>query len=190
MLTTDYLARKFEQGMPYGAYVETAKAAHREHWDRAYGAASLTDAQRALIGSFTREVRALVTSGTWCGDCSAQCPMLARIAEANPARVLVRFLDRDEHADLSDRIKINEGLRVPTAVFMAEDCSFVHLLGDRTLTRYRAVASRQLGPSCPLPGAPVPPEEVAATLQDWVDEFERVHLLLRLSPRLREKYGD
>jgi hypothetical protein len=73
---------------------------------------------------------------------------------------------------------------------MAEDFEFVSLLGDRTLSRYRAVAQRNLGPACPLPGAPLPDEELAATLQDWIDETERVHLILRLSTRLREMHGD
>ena len=45
--------------------------------------------------------------------------------------------------------------------------------------RYRARAARQVGPSCPTgivaPGA----DELAATLQDWLDEFERVLAELR-----------
>jgi len=28
------------------------------------------------------------------------------------------------------------------------------------------------------------------TLQDWLDEVERIQLMLRLSTRLRQKYGD
>ena len=34
------------------------------------------------------------------------------------------------------------------------------------------------------------PRNFADTLQDWVNEFERVQLLLRLSTRLRQKHGD
>jgi hypothetical protein len=52
------------------------------------------------------------------------------------------------------------------------------------------MAARQLGPSCPLPGAALPADEAAATLQAWLDEFERVQLILRLSARLRQKHGD
>jgi hypothetical protein len=73
---------------------------------------------------------------------------------------------------------------------MSEDFEFVSLLGDRTLSRYRAMAARSLGAACPLPGAPLPDDELAATLSEWVGEFERVQLLLRLSPRLRQKHGD
>jgi hypothetical protein len=52
------------------------------------------------------------------------------------------------------------------------------------------LAARQLGASCPLPGAMVDADEVGATRQDWLDELERVQLLCRLSPKLRQRYGD
>ena len=68
-------------------------------------------------------------------------------------------------------------------LFCAEDYELVGWYGDRTLSRYRAVAERQLGPSCPMPGAPVDSNELAAVLQDWLDQIERAHLLLRLSGR-------
>jgi hypothetical protein len=139
-----------------------------------------------------------VISGTWCGDCVQQCPMFDHIARAHPAPashsdapgIDLRFLDRDKNPDLAGPLKICGGVRVPTVVFLNEEFDFIAILGDRTLARYRALAAKYLGPSCPLPGAPVPPDEVAATLQDWVDEFERVALLLRLSPKLRAKHAD
>ena len=189
-LDADFLKTKFDAALPYADYVATGKADQQESWKKIHDQVTLTDAERGLVGGFTRSMNILVSSGIWCGDCVAQCPMLDRIAEANPDRITVRFLDRDEHSDLAERIKINAGLRVPTAIFMAEDFEFVSMLGDRTLTRYRAVAEKQLGAACPLPGAPVPAAELAATLHDWVNEFERVHLMLRLSPRLRDKHGD
>lgn len=188
--TTQFLEGEFSAALSYGDYVASGKEHEREAFAKVYDQAQLMGAQRELLGSFTREMRVIVLSGMWCGDCVAQVPLIARIAEANPEKVLVRYADRDEHAELSAAFKINEGNRVPTAVFMAEDYAFVHALGDRTLSRYRAVASRQLGASCEIPGAAIPGDEVAACLQDWVDEFERVQLLLRLSPRLRQKHGD
>ncbi|MHC4430055.1 MAG: thioredoxin domain-containing protein, partial [Planctomycetota bacterium] len=123
----------------------------------------------ALVKSFARKMNVLCMTGTWCGDCALQGSAMARVAEA---------------------IKINDGLRVPVAIFMAEDFEPVSLYGDRSLVRYRAMAARNLGAACPLPGAPVDPDEAAATLQDWLDEFERVQLLLRLSTRLRQKHGN
>lgn len=190
MVNAETLRSHFERALPYERYVATGSVPQQQSWGKIHAQARLTEAQRSLIASFTRRMPVLALSGTWCGDCVQQCPLLARIAEVSPRAIDLRFVDRDEHIDLAERVMICGGHRVPTVIFMAEDFEFVALLGDRTLSRYRALASRQLGPSCPLPGAPVPTEEMAATMQDWVNEFERVHLVLRLSPRLRQQHGD
>jgi hypothetical protein len=131
----------------------------------------------------------LVISGVWCGDCAQQGPMLQAIARACP-RVELRWLDREAQPDLTATVRICDGARVPTVIWMAEDFEFVSLLGDRTLSRYRAMARTQLGPACPVPGALPPADEIASTLQEWLNEFERVQLLLRLSQRLRLAHGD
>ncbi len=183
-----FLKSKFDDALRYEAYLATndEKAAN---WNTIYEQIQLTDEQRRLVNGFSREVKVLCISGIWCGDCVQQGPLLQRIAEANPC-VELRWLDRDEHLDLAEKVMINAGLRVPVLIFMAEDFEPVSIKGDRTLTRYRAIAAKQLGASCPLPGAPVPSDELEATLQDWLDEFERVHILLRISARLRQKHGD
>jgi hypothetical protein len=190
-LDATYLSSKHAAGLDYKSYLasDPAKAAN---WRKYESQIELSDTQRKLISGFTREIKLLVSSGIWCGDCAVQCPMLVKIAQATskPNLIDIKFVDRDEHIDLSNQIMINGGLRVPTVIVMAEDYEPVSIIGDRTLTRYRAVAARQLGPSCPLPGTPVPQDELNATLQDWLNEFERVHLLLRLSARLREKHKD
>lgn len=187
-MNSSYLKSKHEAGLDYAGYMATdsEKAAN---WQTIYDQITLSQDQRTLIEGFVRNVKILVVSGIWCGDCVQQGPLLQRIAEANDC-IDMKWVDRDEHADLSEQIMVNAGLRVPMAIFMAEDYEPVSIIGDRTLTRYRAIAAKQLGPSCPLPGAPVPTEELQATMQEWLDEFERVHLLLRLSGRLREVHGD
>lgn len=190
MLDSALLAREFEAGSDYESYVATGTADQQKAWGKILEQARPTDAQRELLAGFQREMNVLVVSGVWCGDCAQQCPLIQRIAEANADQIRLRFVDRDEHADLSRHVRINAGGRVPVAIFMAEDFEFCSLFGDRPLARYRAIAGHQLGPSCPLPGAPVPDDELAATLADWLAEFERVQLMLRLSPRLRQKHGD
>ena len=188
-MNATFLKAKFDAGLEYDAYLAT-DAEKGARWRELGTKLSLHDDQARLISGFTRRMNVLVSSGIWCGDCVAQGPMIDTIRAANPAAIAVRWLDRDEHMDLSEQIMINQGLRVPTVIFMAEDFEPVSILGDRTLSRYRAMAAKQLGPSCPLPGAPVPQDELDATLQEWLDEFERVHLILRLSTRLREQHGD
>jgi len=181
------LQAKHDAALDYEAYLADPEKA--EAWGEIYDRVTLTDQQRRLIGGFTRRMKVLCLSGIWCGDCVQQGPLIQHIAEANPL-IDLRWLDRDEHLDLAEKITINAGLRVPTVIFMAEDYEPVAVYGDRTLTRYRALASKKLGAACPLPGAPLPDDELAATLQDWLDEFERIELLLRLSPRLRARHGD
>jgi thiol-disulfide isomerase/thioredoxin len=185
-----FLAHKHRAGLAFDAYVHSGTPVQYENWRAVHEKTALTQSQRTLIASFTRRIYVIALTGIWCGDCVQQLPLIDRIAHANPQAIDVRYLDRDAHLDLQAQVKINGGNRVPVLLFCAEDYELVGWVGDRTLSRYRAVAARQLGPSCPLPGAPIDANELAATVQDWVDEFERVHLLLRLSARLRQKHGD
>lgn len=185
-----YLKQKHDAGLSYADYLDTGKPEQKENWIKIYDQVALTDAQRSLVSGFTRKMHVIGLSGIWCGDCVQQGPLIERIAEANASMIDLRWVDRDEHGDLQEQVRINAGNRVPVLVFCAEDYEFVSWLGDRTLTRYRAMARKQLAGACPLPGAPVPDDELAGTLQDWLDEFERVQLILRLSGRLREKHGD
>lgn len=188
LLTADLLRREHEAGLSWERYL-AAHATRTAAWGPHIANAVLTAPQRELLGSFTRRMPVLVLTGAWCGDCAVQCPMLAAIGAACPA-AQVRFLEQAQHRELAERVRINEGTRVPTVLWCAEDYEFCSLLGDRTLARYRAMAARQLGGACPLPSAKIDPEEASHTLQGWLDEFERVQLMLRLSPRLRELHGD
>jgi thiol-disulfide isomerase/thioredoxin len=190
MIPTELLQAKFEAALSYEDYVRTGTPEQQRRWNAIYQAAGLSDPQRRLVEAMTRSMRLLVVSGIWCGDCVEQCPLLARIAEANPNRVFLRLLERDQHQDLSQRLRINQGDRVPMALLLAEDCAFCAAFGDRTLARYRALAAQRLGPACPIGLAVPPQEQLVATLQDWLNEIERVQLMLRLSPRLRQKHGD
>lgn len=190
MLSPINLKAKFELGLPYPAYVATGKPNEQANWAKFGEKVALDEGQATLIGGFTRRINAMCISGTWCGDCVQQVPFFDAIARANPGFIQLRLLDRDLHADLSDQLMICGGRRVPVLLLLNEDFDLLALLGDRSLSRYRTLAAKQLGGSCPLPGAPVPADELAATLRDWVEEFERVHLMLRLSTKMRQRYGD
>jgi thiol-disulfide isomerase/thioredoxin len=189
-LTASNLSGLHQTAMPYEQYVQTGKPNEQENWRTLYNRVALSESQSQLVAGFTRRMNILGVSGTWCGDCVQQCPLIQRIAEANPEVIDLRWVDRDAYPQVRDELAINAGHRVPVLVFSAEDFEPVSTFGDRTLSRYRAMAAKQLGGACPMPGAELPADELAATLQDWLDEFERVQLLLRLSTRLRQKHGD
>lgn len=191
-LITDptYLDAKFQAGLAWDPYLATGNPDQRDGWQKIYDRVQLSESQRDMLAGFTRQIHVLVVTGIWCGDCVRQGPMLQKITEASVGKIKTVWLDRDEHMDLQQQVKINAGHRVPVAVFAAEDFELVSTFGDKPLSRYRIMAQQALGANCPLPGAPVPQEELDAELQDWVNEFERVHLLLRLSGRLRQKHND
>lgn len=149
----------------------------------------LDDGQNKLLTGFTRTMRVLMISGIWCGDCVRQGPVLELIARANPC-IDLRYVDRDAIPEIMNRLSINGGQRVPMVVFMAEDWEPVSVSGDRTLNYYRHMMNSKLGISCPMPGAATDAGMIRLMTQDWIDEFERVHLLLRLSGRLRQIHGD
>ena len=189
-MNATFLEQKFAAALPYEKYMETGTEDQRRRWRQVWEATRLTLDQSKLLAGFTREMKVLIVSGIWCGDCVQQCPLLQRAAEANPERILLRFVDRDQHRDLSEQVRLNGGDRVPVVLFLAEDFELCSIFGDRPLHRYRALAVRQLGPSCPTGLTAPPADELAATLQDWINELERIQLMLRLSARLRQKHQD
>jgi thiol-disulfide isomerase/thioredoxin len=187
-MDSTFLARKFEAAVPYDRYVATGTPEQQRRWQQFHQTVRLTDAQRQLLGSFTRQTKVLVVSGIWCGDCVQQCPFLDHIAAANPAKLDVRFVDRDEHKDLSGHSR-------PTAATGCRSrCSW---------PRTSSCAARSATGRSRVPGAG--PEAARGVVFDrlvrprrrrggrhapgWVNEFERVQLMLRLSARLGRSTG-
>jgi thiol-disulfide isomerase/thioredoxin len=189
-MKNSYLIDRFTNGIPYDQYVETGTDEQKRRWRQVHDVARLNDIQKSLILGFVREMKVLVFSGIWCGDCVEQCPLIHRIAEANPVKIELRFCERPRDTELIPELRINGGSRVPVVSFLSEDDEWCATAGDRTINRYRAMAVRKLGPICPTGIVAPEKEEVEATLADWLNEFERVQLMLRLTPRLREKHQD
>ena len=186
---TKFSQTVFDRALPYTDYLATGTDEQQQRWQQMHQAVKLTDAQTTLLASFVREMKILVISGIWCGDCVEQCPLLAHLAAASE-KIDLRFIDRDEAGDIVQEVTFCAGTRVPVAILMAEDFHLCGLYGDRTLTRYRRLAQKQLGAACST-GLFIPDaDEISATLQDWLNEFERIQLMLRLSTRLRDKHQD
>jgi hypothetical protein len=198
-------AAKFSEGLNYHDFLARHSTdEHRRRWAAVYERVQLTAQQREELAGFVRQMKVLCVAGAWCGDCVNQCPIFQRFAEAAPKggsagaspsqaashSLDVRYFDRDVHADLQAELRICGGNRVPMVVFLSEDDQFLGLYGDRTLAKYRQLAVDQLGPSCPSGIAPPPQTLLDAVTQEWLNEFERAQLMLRLSSRLRALHGD
>jgi hypothetical protein len=180
----------FAEGLPYTEFLDHhATAPQRLRWNDLHARFRLSVAQKELLGAFTRRMPVLCLAGAWCGDCINQCPVFDHFAQTAPA-IELRFLDRDVRTDVREVVSINGGYRVPMVVFLSEDWLEVARYGERTLSIYRRLAAEKLGAACPT-GIVAPSDDVNAQIAaEWLAEFERVQLLLRLSPRLRQQHGD
>jgi thiol-disulfide isomerase/thioredoxin len=180
---------EFHKGLFYEDFLDRyATPEQRTRWEAVFNRIVLTDAQKTLLGSFKREMKVLVLAGTWCGDCVEQCPIFAHFAEATD-RIGLRFFDRDDQPVMAKALQICGAARVPAVMFLSEDDFPCGRSGDRTLSKYRRMAADLTGAACPT-GLGRDDQLTAAVLQEWLDEFERIQLMLRTSGRLRQKHGD
>lgn len=181
--------RLWEAALPYAEFVATGDSEDQKAWQAVFDRVGPTPHQGEFLKAFTRQMKILVVAATWSRDCVRQVPMLERLAAASPV-VHVKVLDRDAHPDVRDEVRLCGAARVPVAIFLTEDYFECSRMGDRTLSTYRTLAKALIGPTCPVGDPLLKEDEIAATQQDWLNEFERVQLMMRLSPYLRERYGD
>lgn len=187
-LRQDFWKRSWEQALPYDDYLTASEEKHAQRWREQEARVQLTGAHRELIASFVRRMNLIVVSGVWCGDCVRQGPIYRAFEQANE-NIQFRYVDRDEHPEVMDELRVTGAKKVPVVVCLSEDFLEVGRIGDRMLSTYRRKALTDLGAACPV-GFGSDPNEQAEEIQEWLDVMERWHLLLRLSPPLRERHGD
>ena len=182
-------ASKFAEGLPYADFLQKyGSPDQRQRWNDFFQCVSLNDAQKAMLGSFTRKMKVIVLAGIWCGDCVNQCPMFEHFSQASP-QLEIRFFDRDANPDLAQAMAICGAARVPSIVFLSEDGYVCGRYGDRTLSKYRAMVGSQVGNACST-GIALGDDLTLSVMQDWLNEFERIQWMLRTSGRLRSLHGD
>jgi hypothetical protein len=185
----DFWREEFGKALAYGDYLEASPHEHRAKWQAMEPKTALPDEGRKVVETFTRKLNVLCLSGVWCGDCVRQGPMLQAIAGANDA-IDLRFVEKEDGTRIAEELRINGAAKVPVVVFLSEDCFELGRFGDRLLTVYRRMARTQLGPACDTGRVAPPSDELAGEIGEWVDIFWRMQLIVRLSPMLRERYGD
>lgn len=184
------LGEKFKTGLTYHDFLHKyGNDEQRRRWQSMHEKIVLSDFQKELLRSWVREMKVFCFAGTWCGDCVNQCPIFDHFQIVNPL-VQVRYFDRDANPDLGQMLSVCGGARVPVLLFVSEDDHQVGMYGDRTISKYRSMAETQLAAACPTGLVGDPGSLLQAVVQDWLNEFERIQLILRLSSRLRQKHGD
>ena len=184
----EFWRSQFKAAQALGPYLAGSPAKHRSKWEAMAERIALGDEQRQRAAAFARTMPALCLSGVWCGDCVRQGPILDAIAGAAPG-VDLRFAERADDA-LAEELRINGALKVPVVVLLSEDFYEVARIGDRMLSTYRKKAQRELGPACEVGLVPPAAQELAVEIDEWIDQIERAQWILRLSPLLRQRYGD
>ena len=183
------IAEYYESGLKYKEFLDQyASEGDRSRWRQVYEQTKLSPEQETLLGTFAREMHVLCLAGAWCGDCAEQCPIFG-VFEAATEVIHVRYVDRDAHSELKETLTICGGARVPQVVFLSEDMQHVSRYGDRTLAKYRQMAASIDGAACST-GILGATNQYAEVVQEWLNEFERIQLILRTSPRLRAKHAD
>ena len=173
----------------YDAYLEGAAPEHLEKWkDSEARVPGLNQSQRMRLQGYHRELNVLAYSGLWCGDCSRQGPLIRKVAKACDDSIKLRFIERDVSEELREELRIVGATRVPIVVFLSEDWWEMGRFGERTLSVYRAKAAREIGRA--FEAGILSPKARNRELDEWVDIFERVLIMLRLSPPLRKRHGD
>jgi thiol-disulfide isomerase/thioredoxin len=179
----------FEQASDYEAYLTGSKQEYVPRWrDSEKRVPALSEGQLKRLQGYDREMNVLVYCGVWCGDCSRQGPLLKEVADAIGEKVNLRFIEREASPELMDELRIVGATRVPIVVFLSEDFWEMARFGERTLSVYRAKAAREIGRE--FDAGILSPKARDRELADWGDIFERVLIMLRLSPPLRRRHGD
>lgn len=181
---------KFESGLKYHEFLSKyGTDEQRRRWEAVHEKVALTATQRELLAAFRRDMKVICLAGTWCGDCVNQCPIFEHFA-IYTQRIQIRYFDRDANPDLGQALSVCGGARVPVVLFLSEDNFQVGFYGDRTLSKYRKMVADEFGAACPTGIVPEENSLFASVTQDWLDEFERIQLILRTSGRLRKLHND
>jgi thiol-disulfide isomerase/thioredoxin len=186
---SEFWRSHFDKASEYDAYIEGSKQEHVQRWrDSEKRVPALSEEQLMHLQGYNRELNVLVYSGIWCGDCARQGPLLKKLAEACGEKVKIKFIERDASPELMEELRIVGATRVPILVFLSEDFWEMARFGERTLSVYRAKAAREIGRE--FDAGILSPKAREKELADLAEIFERVLIMLRLSPPLRRRHGD
>jgi thiol-disulfide isomerase/thioredoxin len=185
----DFWRKYWEAAVTYEKFIEESKPEEAKLWlERKERTPELKPLQRKRLEGYNRILNVLVYAAPWCGDCSRQVPILEKMAEAAGEKVNIRLIERETSKELQDELRIVGALRVPMIVFLTEDFWEVGRFGERLLSLYRSKEAREIGNG--EDKGILSPKALTREIDDWLDVFERMLIMVRLSPPLRKRYSD
>lgn len=94
-------------------------------WDKI---ARLDEKLQAQIKALAHPINLLVITEGWCGDAAQIIPFLHKMVEANPQKLAMKLVLRDENLDLMDQFLTNGARSIPKVI--AFDPKDRTILGD------------------------------------------------------------
>ena len=180
----------FENGLTYSDFLnQFGSQPDQVKWQRTYDQTHLEESMHEDLRSFKRKMPVICMAGAWCGDCAVQCPIFQKISDSCEA-IDLKFIDRDADPILAKELNLCGAPRVPQVVFLSEDFHPVGRYGDRTLAKYKSMAGTISGAVCSIGVIGENDPLQAQIIREWFDQFLRAQLILRTSPRLRQRHGD
>ncbi|HEY9082271.1 MAG TPA: thioredoxin family protein [Vicingaceae bacterium] len=82
------------------------------------------------VDCLNEEMTWLVLTETWCGDAAQNIPVLAKIAEANPA-ISFRLIFRDEHPEVMNNFLTNGSKSIPKLIALDKNLNVLGTWGPR-----------------------------------------------------------
>ena len=184
----EFWKKHYQMALPYKEYLLTAPEKAQRWRDFESRAPELTYEQKKRVQGYNREINILAMVSIWCGDSVRTTSIIRKITEAAGEKVNIRFIERDSDPELREELRILGATRVPRIVFLTEDFWEIDREGDRLLPVYRAKAAREAGMN--YDAGIMTPKALEEETEAWLDVFERVLLMTRLAPPLRERYHD
>jgi thiol-disulfide isomerase/thioredoxin len=186
---SDFWKKYWNQALSLDEFIEGTKPEEKVQWnDRKSLVPDLEADQIERLSGFNRQLNVLMYAGGYCGDCSRQAPMLLKMADVAGEKVTLRVIEREGLTELQDELRILGALRVPIVVFLTEDYWEVGRFGERLLSVYRSKAAREIGRG--KDQGVLSPKALRRETSEWLDIFERMLLMVQLSPPLRRRYND
>lgn len=97
---------------------------------RSYKTTEITNETKAMLEKISTPLTWLVLTETWCGDAAQNIPVLAKMAELNPA-ISLKLIFRDENPDVMDNFLTNGSKSIPKLICVNENLEVLGTWGPR-----------------------------------------------------------
>lgn len=97
---------------------------------RSYKTTEIANETKAMLEKISTPLTWLVLTETWCGDAAQNIPVLAKMAELNPA-ISLKLIFRDENPEVMDNFLTNGSKSIPKLICVNENLEVLGTWGPR-----------------------------------------------------------